>query len=344
MDLVLRFDTRESSYFDLKLSAIFTGENWATIAKVTNAHAPHVSIDGQIGGALAISSTNTSYTELWLESLAKPPSDEAFIPLEDKIALLDGRYIINSKLASGGQGHVYAAVEQRTGQEVVLKEYLLPVYVDEAARNLALAQFESEVSLLKQLSHPQIVKLIDYFAEQNRAFLVLNHIKGVTLKEFVKVKGPLPSVAVVKLLRQMCDILGYLHGRSPAVVHRDFTPDNLLVDADLNVTLIDFTIAQTAHGSNQAGAGKVAYMPPEQYRGEILAQSDIYAMGATIFYCITGYEPEPLRQLVLSGGEPAIPAALCDAVFQATAQDLESRTKSVDEVLHLLDKLPVGDV
>jgi tRNA A-37 threonylcarbamoyl transferase component Bud32 len=335
-ELMLRFDTKDSRYFELKLSAILTQENWSTLARVVRSYAPHAYVDGQIAGALAISSVNTSYTELWLESLATAPGEETFIPLQDMVSLLDGRYVIKSKLASGGQGTVYVAIDHTTNQEVVLKEYLLPMFVDEAARNRALVVFQSEVTMLKKVSHPKIVKLIDHFADNNRAFLVLNRISGVSLREFIQKNGPVTQDVAVLLLAQMCEILNYLHNCSPPVVHRDFTPENLLIDKDLQLTLIDFTIAQTSEGTGQAAAGKVAYMPPEQYRGEVNVQSDIYAMAGSLYFCLTGREPEPLRQLNLLKESPEMDPSLSNAILQSTEQDAARRVKSIDQLVSIL--------
>ena len=111
-------------------------------------------------------------------------------------------------------------------------------------RKQALERFENEARILEELSHPQIVKLIDFFLEDHRAYLVLEHIDGMSLRQLVAKNGPMPLADIISLSMQMCDVLEYLHSLSPAVVHRDFTPDNLILDSSGRLVLIDFNVAQ----------------------------------------------------------------------------------------------------
>src|SRR5581483_12186920 len=107
--------------------------------------------------------------------------------------------------------------------------------------------------------------------------------------------GQFTQTRVLELATQMCDILAHLHGQSPPVLHRDFTPENLILDVDGNLRLIDFNVAQQMESTaTRTVVGKHSYIPPEQFRGKATTQSDIYAMGASIFYLLTGTEPEPI--------------------------------------------------
>src|SRR5262249_34843353 len=125
-----------------------------------------------------------------------------------------------------------------------------------------------------------------------------------------------------------------LHGLSPPVVHRDFTPDNLILNVDGTLKLIDFNVARQSVESTTSGTvvGKHAYLPPEQFRGMPETQSDIYAMGATLHFLLTGADPEPIsvshpRQICSDVSEE-----LNAVVEKSTALDLQKRYQSVAEL------------
>src|SRR5581483_5192636 len=96
--------------------------------------------------------------------------------------------------------------------------------------------------------------------------------------------------------QQMCEILAYLHGLEPPVVHRDFTPDNLMITDDGTLKLLDFNVAMSADNAatSSTAVGKHAYMAPEQFRGLPEPKSDIYSLGATLHFLLTGRDPEPI--------------------------------------------------
>ncbi len=136
--------------------------------------------------------------------------------------------------------------------------------------------------MLKSINDDGIVKLIDYFIEDHRAYLVLEHIDGCTLRELILRDGPLSEDKAYDLALQMCRLLNVLHSNS--IIHRDFTPDNLMLNSKGILKLIDFNVAQEIRdGSTGTVVGKHAYLPPEQFRGKATSQSDLYAFGATMF-------------------------------------------------------------
>lgn len=291
-------------------------------------------IDSRLREALA-PQMDGSFTELWLSSLDTAPNLAALTPLKGGLELSlnqEHGLTIEKPLGSGGQGMTYLAAD-KMGKNIVLKETILPVYV-ESARKKAAAQFELQAALLKSLDHPGIVKLHDYFVSGNRAYLALEYLEGQTLEALVE-KGPLPQNEVLQLAMQMADILIYLHSRTPPVVHRDFTPDNLIVDKDGRIKLIDFgTALLSDEGENRTGAaGKQNYLPPEQYRGKPCQKSDIYALGATIYFMLTGRPPEPLTTSNPALILPQIDQGLSKIVEKATALDLQKRYLNAEEVL-----------
>jgi serine/threonine-protein kinase len=209
----------------------------------------------------------------------------------------------------------------------------LPVYVDATVRRQALENFQREAAMLRTLSHPQIVKLVDFFIEDHRSYMVLEHIDGLSLRRMVEQSGPMSEEQVCSLAQQMCDILTYLHELSPPVVHRDFTPDNLILNSDSTLKLIDFTVAQqTESTATGTVVGKHAYLPPEQFRGKPTPQSDIYAMGATLFYLLIGRDPEPITASHPILSDNKIDGSLDEIVARATSLDLSIRYPNIQSV------------
>jgi tRNA A-37 threonylcarbamoyl transferase component Bud32 len=316
----------------LDLSAVDSVEDKESLLYAIQKWAPDVQRDSEIEQLLQPSS-NHSYTELWLQALSAPPKRERLKPLLAQSHLRDGRYEIISALGVGGQGSAYLVRDRIDGATVVLKEFILPVFVNVNVRKNALEQFENEAKILRQLEHNQIVKLLDFFIEDHRAYLVLEHIDGTSLRELVEEKGALSEERVRTLAVQMCHILEYLHALNPPVVHRDFTPDNLILRADGTLKLIDFNVAQQIEESTTGTVvGKHAYLPPEQFRGETTWRSDLYALGATLQFLLTGADPEPISVSRPAEILPSISATLNDVVAKATCLAEEERYQSASEI------------
>ncbi|MBS2006869.1 MAG: serine/threonine protein kinase [Cyanobacteria bacterium SZAS TMP-1] len=292
----------------------------------------------------------TSYTELWLNALTEAPQITAHTPHSVGLRLQSKDYQIESQLASGGQGVAYLARKVVEGEpggvQVVLKETVLPIYVDEKARVRALARFEKDAKLLASLEHELIVKLEDFFVENNRAYLALEYIQGRTLKDKVEADGPLPEDEVRRLALLMADILSYLHERTPPVVHRDFTPDNLMLTEDGKIKLLDFDVAMEQSSFAQSNAtivGKQAYIPLEQFRGKPCVQSDIYALGATLTFLLTGQEPAALQSSHPREVSPNVSEELDQLISKATALELADRIASAAELRALLQGTPAPE-
>lgn len=218
--------------------------------------------------------------------------------------------------------------------QVVLKEFVLPAQAGVNARQRVLENIKAEAVLWRKLRHPNIVRLLDFFAEEQRAYLVLEHVEGQSLKALVeKNQTPLAQNQVTELALVMCDILGYLHRKSPPVIHRDFSPDNLILDNAGVLKLTDFNIAlQLEADCNKRVAGKHAYIPPEQFRGEASPQSDIYAFGCTLNFLLTAQDPEALTISSPKDLNAGTSEALNRIVRKCTEQSRASRYQSMNEI------------
>ena len=345
---------------NLNIEAMKGVEARQTLLRSIRQMCPNASFDPALIQALS-PVQKQSYTELWLQSLATPPKRSRLAPLGAGQKLKEGRYNIMSQLAVGGQGVAYLAADLSTtglnlsggsnpserdklndgSSRIVLKEFVLPVYTSRTVRKQALEKFENEAHILRNLDHPQIVKLADYFLEDHRAYLVLEHIDGASLCKLVQEEdGPLSQDQIYNLADQMCTVLDYLHSLEPAVVHRDFTPDNLILDKNNKLVLIDFNVAQQNQWTTTGTVvGKHAYLPPEQFRGQPCPQSDLYAMGATLFFLCTGLEPEPISCSHPRELNSSIDRDFDEFVAKLTAVDLEDRFQNIGEVSRELNRV-----
>lgn len=281
-----------------------------------------------------------SHTELWMKSLSSAPKENQLLPLFPGDKLKDDRYVILHRLGVGGQGTAYLVRDQLEEREVVLKETLFPVFVDKEVKLKARERFEVEVSLLCRLDNEGVVRMRDSFTDEHRGYLVLDYIEGDSLRKLVKEKGPLSESEVLGLAQQMSSVLKYLHELAPPVVHRDFTPENLILDKNGKLVLIDFNVARTMESNKTATVvGKHAYIPPEQFRGDADPRSDIYAFGATLHFLLTGEDPEPISQSHPKEQVQNLSTKLDELVADATHLDLEKRTQSADTILERLKEL-----
>ena len=317
----------------LRLGAFVSTEDRAHVLEAIEKWAPQIARDADVIQALEPPADH-SYTELWMKALSAPPKREKLKPLVSGALLREGRYQIEGALGVGGQGTAYLAYD--IGAEratVVLKEFILPVYVDIMVRKQALDKFEREAKILKQLNHDQVVKLVDFFVEDHRGYLVLEHIDGNSLRQLVERDGKMSESQAKELAAQMCTILKYLHNLTPPVVHRDFTPDNLILRKDGTLKLVDFNVAQqTESTATGTVVGKHAYLPPEQFRGLPTTQSDIYAMGATLFYILTEEDPEPISEAHPRTLRPEISQEFDTIIGRSTAIDPKLRYLKAEDI------------
>jgi len=280
-----------------------------------------------------------SYTQLWEEELERRFNSTTFIPLEPGHLLHSGKLTVVRQLAFGGFSAVYIA-EQDSGEAVVLKESVVTSGEDDPTSRKALELFNREAHLLAKLKHDKIAGVIDHFVEGGRSYLVIEHISGENLRQLVRHKGKQGQSKVIAWGMQMAAILDYLHSQQPPVIHRDFTPDNLIARDDGSLVLIDFGAANEFLGSATGTLlGKPCYMPPEQVRGKAEPASDIYALGCTLYFLLVGRDPEALRQSHPARYVEGTSPELDRLISRLTALEIKDRLSTAREVLTELRSL-----
>ncbi len=220
---------------------------------------------------------------------------------------LQNRYRVESLLGQGGMGAVYRAWDARLNVPVALKEMTPQPGLD--ARKLAQLrrQFQREAQTLARLNHPNLVDVIDFFAEGDNVYLVMKFIEGESLAHAIERQGPLPEGRVVALAEQLLDALDYCHNRG--IIHRDVKPQNVIIQHDGgrgmgSAVLVDFGLVKMWDPRDprtktaMRGMGTPEYAPPEQYdvTGHTDVRSDIYSLGATLYHALTGQAPPTATQ------------------------------------------------
>lgn len=281
-----------------------------------------------------------SFTQLWSESLSPRYLATTYVPLPTNHELQGGRYKILMELGAGGMSAVYLA--KCDGMKVVLKESVLPHDISELQQEKARQLFAREANLLLKLKHPQIAMVLDRFVEEERDYLVLQYIPGLTLAQLVKAKGKQKENDVISWGRQLLEILIYLHGQEPPLLHRDLTPDNIVLKENNSLVLIDFGAANEFVGqATGTMIGKQCYVAPEQLRGKASQKSDLYALGATLHYLLTAVDPEPLSSSQPKVLSPEVSQAFSDLVASLTAFEPVDRPGSATEVLQQLEHVAI---
>jgi len=277
-----------------------------------------------------------SQTQLFEDELSKRFSAPTFVPLEPGKSLRSGTIEVVRQLAFGGFAAVYLAEDSVNGT-VVLKESVAPAMDNEQVREKASELFAREAMLLRSLDHPDIAKVFDFFVEDNRSYIVMEFIDGINLRQLVAQQGPQDEQRVLEWSEKVAGILKYLHEQRPPVVHRDVTPDNIVLTNLGEIKLIDFGASNQFIGKATGTlVGKHAYMPPEQIRGKTEPVSDIFALGATMHFLLTGKEPEPLSISKPSLLNAKVSATASDIVTLATQMDMDKRVPTAEAFLNRL--------
>ncbi|HJQ34871.1 MAG TPA: protein kinase [Pyrinomonadaceae bacterium] len=267
--------------------------------------------------------------------------------------VLEGKYEIVAPLGAGGMGAVYLARRVLIGDEVAVKVLHSRFTNDEKL----VERFRREARAAAQLQHPNVVTIHDYGEARGRdgfAYIVMELVRGESLRQLLKREGRLGAARAVALMRGVCAGVGAAHRRG--IVHRDIKPDNVIVspeddDNPERVKVVDFGIAKIRDVAaestlTEAGSmvGTLFYMAPEQCKGEPLdARADVYSLGAMLYEMLAGSPPftaPSITSIILKHvHEPppplpadlGVPPALAAAVMRALAKDPDQRPRDATE-------------
>ncbi|MDZ8085249.1 MAG: protein kinase [Nostoc sp. DedQUE12b] len=202
-------------------------------------------------------------------------------------------YQVLRTLGQGGMGTTYLAWDEAgliagVPQLLVLKQMNADMLKIVKAQEL----FEREAHTLKSLNHPGIPKYYDFFVEGGKKYLAMELIHGQDLEKRVYTTGPVTPNQAIAWMIQTCDILDYLHSQEPPLIHRDIKPANLMVRSSGNrIVVLDFGAVKEIGTAPGTRIGAEGYCAPEQERGQPLTQSDLYAIGPTLIFLLTGENP-----------------------------------------------------
>jgi len=256
-------------------------------------------------------------------------------------SLVDGKYKILNKVGQGGMSVVYLAMNEKANKQWAVKEVRKDGIKDFEVVKQGLV---AETDILKKLSHPNLPSIIDVIDTDESFIIIMDYIQGNSLNKALEEFGAQPQENVIAWAKQLCDVLGYLHSRTPPIIYRDMKPANIMLKPDGNVTLIDFGTAREYKEKNLADTtclGTVGYAAPEQFggMGQTDARTDIYCLGATLYHLVTGknpceppYEIKPIREV-----NPALSSGLERIILKCTQRDPNDRYQSAAELMYALE-------
>lgn len=270
--------------------------------------------------------------------------------------VLNGQYILGRVLGQGGFGITYVAQDHRTGALVAVKEYFpdtmatrsqgytVSAYTGQREENFTYGKecFLNEAKTLAEfIGNPNIVRVYSYFEENNTAYFVMEYVQGTSFQDYLKERGSIPWQEAKWILFPVMEALAAVHAKG--IVHRDVTPDNIYITKKGEVKLLDFGAARYSLGDKSRSLDVVlkhGYAPKEQYsrHGRQGPYTDVYALGATFYFAITGRVPpdsidrQDEDELILpSSLGIKIPVGVEDALCKALAVSAQDRFQSMGD-------------
>jgi serine/threonine protein kinase len=247
------------------------------------------------------------------------------------------RYVVKSSLGKGGMGMVFLVNDKKTRRDFALKT-MLPKFLE---HHNAQARFVREVNTLRRLNHPGIMKVYDARKWNDMLFYVMEYVEGKSLRKALQEEGRFPLATVVNILSLVADALEHAH---QLTIHRDLSPENIMLVPDGSVRLLDFGLAKlddkykdlTSAGAN---LGRIEYMAPEQQinASKVDVRADIYPLGIMFFELLVGRRPkfnEKITDLC-----PELPYEAIEFMRKTTDPDPDKRFATVsafrDELLRV---------
>ncbi len=261
-------------------------------------------------------------------------------------ALVDGKYKILSEIGHGGMSVVYMAINEKANKTWAVKEVRKDGKMD---FNTVRQGLMAEIETLKRLKHPNLPSIIDVIEDDDSFIIVMDYIEGRSLDKIIRENGAQAESYVVEWAKQLCDVLGYLHTRNPAIIYRDMKPANVMLKPDGNIMVIDFGTAKNYEIDlgETTGIGTIGYAAPEQYIGSGFgrtdARTDIYCLGITLYHLLT--DVDPCKNLIDNKSvrevNPALSNGLDAIISKCTQYNPDDRYQSCAELMYDLENYEV---
>jgi serine/threonine-protein kinase len=269
--------------------------------------------------------------------------------------MFGGRYEIEEKIGAGGMAIVYRAKDTLLNRTVAIKVLREQYASDEGF----IRRFRREAQSAASLSHQNIVSIYDVGKDGNEDYIVMEYVKGQTLKDIIRTQAPLSQDKAIHIVRQIAEALVHAHANN--IIHRDIKPQNILIAPDGRAKVTDFGIARAASSATVTHTGDIVgsvhYLSPEQAKGsQTTEQSDIYSLGIILYELIAGrlpYDGDTAITIALKHiqEEVELPGKLVAGVspeletviMKALAKSLQDRYKSAAEFLEDLDRIEAGE-
>ena len=256
-------------------------------------------------------------------------------------SLVDGKYRILRVVGKGGMSVVYQAVNEKANKIWAIKEVR-----KDGVQNYEVVKQNLivETELLKRFNHPNLPSIIDVIDGDGTFLIVMDYIEGNSLSKALETSGAQSQEDVVEWSKELCDVLGYLHSRTPPIIYRDMKPANVMLKPDGKISLIDFGTAREFKSSSVEDTtclGTQGYAAPEQYggHGQTDARTDIYCLGATMYHLVTGHNPSvyPYEMRPIRQWNPALSSGLEKIILKCTQRNPDDRYQSCAELLYAID-------
>lgn len=254
--------------------------------------------------------------------------------------VLNGKYEILKVLHTSGMANVYLVSDKNLNKQWCLKE----IVKSEAGRNMV--EYRSliqEANIMKSLNHSSIPRIVTIEDDGDSIFIIMDYVYGLSVKDWLLRKGTIKQSVVVNWMKQVCGVLIYLHNRKHPIFYRDMKPDNIMIQEDGNIKVLDFGISVVITSKDDVikeALGTKGYAAPEQKKRGVKydLRGDIFALGRTMYYMLTGLNPSiigdnlrPIREI-----NSSLSMGLEVIIDKCTKENPDERYQSVEEVLYAL--------
>lgn len=263
-------------------------------------------------------------------------------------------YQVLAKIGQGSGGIVYKALHKRLNKFVIIKQLK---HVGQTP-----ADSRKEVDLLKQLKHTYLPQVLDFIQENGQTYTVMDFVDGADMDSMVKSGRKFTAAEVRRYAIQLCSAVKYLHSQNPPIIHSDIKPSNIMLNSSNDICLIDFNVSLVFNGSSQVLGGTFGYAPPEQFgipldrlfpdvnisglvginRPYIDERSDIFSIGASLYYLLTGIRPRPdYQNIPVDKCGVRASDGLTHIINKAMSLNPSRRYRTADEMLTALNNIGV---